>query len=125
MKTYNIYLLFALVLVVTGCKVSKDVETPQTELPQAYRNAPVSTDTTSVATIEWKQFFPDTNLQELIGKAVANNYDLQIALKNIESAQLQLTQSKWNNVPQLNLGVTANTSIPSQNSLNGISLNNF
>ena len=125
MKTYNIYLLFTSFLILTGCKVSKDIETPQTELPQAYRNAQAGTDTTSVASIEWKQFFPDTNLQELIGKAVTNNYDMQTALKNIEAAQLQLTQTKWNNVPQLSLGVTANTTIPSQNSLNGISLNNF
>lgn len=125
MKTYNIYLLFTAFLILTGCKVSKDIETPKPELPQAYRNATAGTDTTSVASIEWKQFFPDANLQALIGKAVTNNYDMQTAIKNIESAQLQLRQTKWNNVPQLNLGVTANTSIPSQNSLNGISLANF
>lgn len=125
MKTYNIYLLFPLFLILTGCKVSKDIETPQPELPQEYRNASVSTDTTSIATIEWKQFFPDTNLQELIGKAITNNYDMQTALKNIEAAQLQFRQTKWNNVPQAALNVSANSTIPSENSLNGLSLNNF
>lgn len=125
MKTYNIYLLFTLFLLLAGCKVSKDIETPQPELPQEYRNATASTDTTSIAEIEWKQFFPDANLQELIGKAIAGNYDLQTALKNIEAAQQQLTQTKWNNVPQLGLGVSANSTIPSENSLNGLSLNNF
>ncbi|PZR20256.1 MAG: RND transporter [Flavobacterium psychrophilum] len=125
MRTYNIYLLFTAFLILTGCKVSKDIETPQPELPQQYRNAAASTDTTSIATIEWKQFFPDVTLQGLIDKAIKNNYDMQTALKNIEAAQLQFRQTKWNNIPQLSLGVTANTSIPSQNSLNGISLNNF
>ena len=125
MKTYNIYLLFPLFLILTGCKVSKDIETPQPELPQEYRNASASTDTTSIATIEWKQFFPDTNLQELIGKAITNNYDMQTALKNIEAAQLQFRQTKWNNVPQAALNVSANSTIPSENSLNGLSLNNF
>ncbi len=125
MKTYNIYLLFTAFLLLAGCKVSKDIETPQPGLPQEYRNAAASTDTTSIATIEWKQFFPDANLQELIGKAIAGNYDLQTALKNIEAAQQQLTQTKWNNVPQLGLGVSANSTIPSENSLNGLSLNNF
>lgn len=125
MKTYNIYLLFALFLILTGCKVSKDVETPQPELPQGYRNATTITDTTSIAAIEWKQFFPDANLQGLIGKAITNNYDMQTALKNIEAAQLQFKQTKWNNVPQAALNVSANSTVPSENSLNGLSLNNF
>jgi len=124
MKTYSNYILLLLLLVITGCKVSKDVEVPQPELPQAYRNA-FATDTATIADIEWKNFFPDPNLQELIGRAVSGNYDLQIALKNIESAQLLLRQSKWGQVPQASLFVNASTSIPSQNSLNGLSLNNF
>lgn len=117
-------MLFAMLLVMLGCKVSKDVATPQPELPTAYRNT-VETDTTSIADIEWKTFFPDANLQELIGRAIANNYNMQTAVKNIESAQLLLRQSKWGNVPQANFSVTGTTSIPSQNSLNGISINNF
>ncbi|MES2486989.1 MAG: efflux transporter outer membrane subunit [Bacteroidota bacterium] len=121
---YSNYIMLLLLLVITGCKVSKDVETPQPELPQAYRNA-FATDTNTIADIEWKNFFPDPNLQELIGKAISGNYDLQIALKNIESSGLLLRQSKWGQVPQANLFVNASTSIPSQNSLNGISLNNF
>lgn len=125
MRTYNIYLLFTAFLILTGCKVSKDIPTPDPELPQEYRNAAASTDTTSIATIEWKQFFPDATLQALIGKAIVGNYDMQTALKNIESAQLQFRQTKWNNIPQLNANVTGSTTILSDNSLNGLSANNF
>ncbi|MHA3786697.1 TolC family protein [Flavobacterium hauense] len=125
MKTYNIYLLFTAFLILTGCKVSKDIPTPEPELPQEYRNAAASADTTSIATIEWKQFFPDATLQDLIGKAIAGNYDMQTALKNIEAAQLQFRQTKWNNIPQLNANVGASTTIVSDNSLNGLSANNF
>jgi len=129
MKTFIKYILsVTLLLVLAACSVSKDVETPQPELPENFRNAPqttTSTDTTTIADIEWKSFFPDAGLQELIGRAIAKNYDMQTAIKNLEIAQLQLRQSKWNYVPQFNASVTANTSIPSQNSLNGISLNNF
>lgn len=129
MKIYNIYLLFAFYFLLTGCKVSKDTDTPQPELPASFRGletgAVVDADTATIADIQWKQFFPDENLQELIGKAISGNYDMQAAIKNIEAAQLLLKQSKWNNVPQLNALVTATTTIPSENSLNGLSARNF
>lgn len=109
----------------TGCKVSKDVETPQPDLPVAYRNAITTADTSTIADIEWRTFFPDVTLQQLIDKALSGNYDLQQALKNIEASRLLLKQSKWGNVPQLNAYVTASSTIPSENSLNGLSANNF
>ena len=125
MKTYNLYIVSALLLLLSGCKVSSDVPAPDMGLPAEYRDSQASADTTTIADVQWKEFFPDATLQELIGKAVNNNNDLQIAVKNIESARQLLRQSKWGNVPQVNFSTTANTSIPSQNSLNGISLNNF
>lgn len=130
MKIYNIYLLFALFLLLTGCKVSKDMETPEPELPTTFNsrgggNMTVDADTTTIADIEWKQFFPDAHLQELIGKAITGNYNMQAAVQNIEAARLLLKQSKWNNIPQADLYVAANTTIPSENSLNGLSARNF
>lgn len=124
MKNLNIYIVFTAFLVLTGCKVSKDVEV-QPELPEAYRNAVVTADTLTIADVEWKTFFPDAALQELIGKAISGNYDLQIAIKNIEASHQLLKQAKWGNVPQANLYVNANTTIPSENSLNGLSAKNF
>ena len=129
MKTsYKIYAMLLLAAVVTtSCKVSKDVDTPTDAYPEKYRGAAAASanDTTSAADIQWKAFFAEKDLVKLIDSAVARNYDLQLAQKNIEIAQLRLSQSKWNNVPQVNLGVTATSSRPSDNSLNGISLNQF
>jgi len=129
MKTsYKIYTTLLLAAVVTtSCKVSKDVDTPTDAYPEKYRGtaAASANDTTSAADIQWKAFFAEKDLVQLIDSAVAKNYDLQLAQKNIEIAQLRLSQSKWNNVPQVNLGVTATSSRPSDNSLNGISLNQF
>jgi len=129
MKTsYKIYAMLLLAAVVTtSCKVSKDVDTPTDAYPEKYRGAAAASanDTTSAADIQWKVFFAEKDLVRLIDSAVARNYDLQLAQKNIEIAQLRLSQSKWNNVPQVNLGVTATSSRPSDNSLNGISLNQF
>ena len=79
----------------------------------------------SVAAIEWKNFFKDTTLISLIDSALKNSYDLQLAVKRIEEAQAYVKQSKMNYVPTVDVGVCATTSNPSNNSLNGKSLESF
>lgn len=106
-----------------SCKVSKDIETPTNAFPENFRNAAVSKDTTSIADLEWKNFFTEKDIIKLIDSAVAKNNDLQIATKNIEIAQYRFTQSKWGNIPQVNLAVNASTSNPSDNSFTGMNLN--
>lgn len=114
--------MILVISVLSACKVSKDVETPKPALPETFRNAANITDTSSIADIQWKQFFTEATLQKLIDSAIAKNYDMQIAVKNIEASQLLFKQVKWNNVPQVDLNVTAISSRPSDNSINGLSL---
>ncbi|APA00739.1 TolC family protein [Flavobacterium commune] len=106
-----------------SCTVSKDIETPKDAFPENFRNASVSKDTPSIADLEWKNFFTEKDIIQLIDSAVTKNNDLQIATKNIEIAQYRFTQSKWGNVPQANLFVNASTSNPSDNSFTGMNLN--
>src|SRR5215217_2977167 len=118
--------LSLITLIISACSVSKDVATPQPETPAAFRSADVqTTGDSSIANIQWKQFFTDASLQTLIDSAITNNYDMQLALKNIEASQLLLRQVKWNYAPDVNLNVGASSSRPSNNSLNGISLSQF
>jgi multidrug efflux system outer membrane protein len=124
MNTINKYVVLMAVLVLSACTVSKDVKTPQAALPAAFRNATATTDTTSIADIPWKSFFTDAELQKLIDSAIVKNYDMQLAIKNIEASQLLVKQVKWNYVPAVGLNVSASTSRPSDNSLNGLSLAN-
>ena len=121
MKTYLSGLALALV-VLSACTVSKNVETPKPALPETFGNVAATTDTSSVADIPWKSFFTDVTLQKLIDSAIVKNYDMQIAIKNLEASDLLVKQVKWNNVPQIDLGVTANTQRPSDNSVTGLSL---
>jgi multidrug efflux system outer membrane protein len=121
MKTYISGLALALV-VLSACTVSKNVETPKPALPESFGNVAATTDTSSVADIPWKSFFTDVTLQKLIDSAIVKNYDMQIAIKNLEASDLLVKQVKWNNVPQIDLGVTANTQRPSDNSVTGLSL---
>jgi len=123
MKNYIKGSVLILVLaVLSACKVSKDVETPKPALPETFRSAVTTGDTSSIAEIQWKSFFTEATLQKLIDSAIAKNYDMQIAVKNIEESQLLFKQVKWNYVPQVDLNVTANSQRPSDNSINGLSL---
>ena len=114
-----------LLLALSACKVSQDIKTPRPALPVAFRDAAQTGDTTSIADIQWKTFFTDATLQKLIDSAINNNYDMQIAVKNIEASQLLFKQVKWNYTPQVDLNVTASTSRPADNSLNGLSLTQY
>src|SRR6195952_2014709 len=126
MKNYiNMSVLILVLSVLSACKVSKDVETPKPALPETFRNAATTGDTSSIADIQWKQFFTEATLQKLIDSAIVKNYDMQIAVKNIEASQLLFKQVKWNYVPEVALNVTASTSRPSDNSLNGVSLSQY
>lgn len=124
MKHINKYALLLIIAALSACKVSKDIQTPQADLPANFRGDIVH-DTTSIADIPWKSFFTDATLQQLIDSALVKNYDMQLAIKNIDAAQLLVKQVKWNYVPAVGLNVTASSSRPSDNSLNGISLAQF
>lgn len=130
MKSYisNYLLVITAMATLGSCKVSKDVATPATNLPDTYRNAAAATsgtDTQTIADLPWKSFFADASLQRLISQAIEKNYDMQLALKNIEAAQLLYKQVNWNYVPDLRLQVGAASNRPSDNSLNGISASQF
>ncbi|MGM8363519.1 TolC family protein [Flavobacterium sp. ARAG 55.4] len=113
---------------ILSCSVQK-YEQPEVDLPDTFRNDDTSVQKDSasnIALINYKEFFKDPVLVNLIDQAVQNNYDMQIALKQIEFASLGYKQSKWANVPTVNATVAAaNISRPSDNSLNGLSLGQF
>lgn len=113
--------------VLSACNVSRNITAPDPGLPSGYRNAAanVNGDSTTIADIPWSQFFPDASLQQLIGKALDKNYDMQLALKNIEVAERLYRQVNWNYMPDLRLQVGTGSNRPSDNSLNGISASQF
>jgi multidrug efflux system outer membrane protein len=114
-----------LLSLLSACKVSKDIQAPKNVVPDTFRNATHTADTTSVGDMQWKNFFADATLQNLIDSAIERNYDMQLAVKNIEASRLLFRQTKWNNVPQVDATVQATINRPSNNSLNGLSLSSF
>ncbi len=124
MKTIINGVTIVLLLILSGCSISKNIATPIKDVPINFTNSQ-TTDTPSVGNLPVKEFFGTLALQQLIDSAISRNFDLQIALKNIEAAELTLKRAKAANLPQLNLQVTANSSRPSDNSINGLSTSQF
>src|SRR5688572_10545445 len=100
----NPFFLPLLVLVVGlgSCRISKEYQKPEVELPASFNQVSFA-DTSSVADVEWRQFFNDATLQSLIEKGLVYNHDLLIAAKRIEISQQQLSQANALNLPALNL----------------------
>ena len=117
-------LLFSGVLFFNACRLGKNYQRPALNLPAHFRDA-VTSDSTGIAQLSWNDFFADSTLHALIDSAIAKNYDMQIALKNIQESAQSLRQAKLGQLPEVDLLITANTTRPADNSLNGISTNQF
>ncbi|GAB3988559.1 efflux transporter outer membrane subunit [Spirosoma daeguense] len=117
-------IIFAVASVFSACKVGQNYQRPTTQLPEQYGQQSQS-DTFSVAKVPWKQFFRDNELQNLIGSALTNNFDLRVAIKRLEENQAYVRQARYALLPAVNAQIAASTVTPSRNSLNGLSLENF
>jgi multidrug efflux system outer membrane protein len=111
-------------VILASCSVGKQYQQPALELPEQFNNVSYA-DTSSIADIEWRKFFRDTALQGLIDRGLTYNHDLLMATKRIEIAQQRVSQSKFLQLPEVNLQFSAQYSRPSNNSLNGMSIKNF
>lgn len=123
MKRFNIFTILLFALIWSGCSVSKDVSLPNV-VPGLFRNA-IQKDSSSVGDLPLKTFINDLTVQNLIDTALVKNVDMQLALKNIDAAEVLFKQLKLGYLPELKLQVSASSSRPSDNSLNGLSLNQF
>ncbi|CAH0292706.1 efflux transporter outer membrane subunit [Chryseobacterium sp. Bi04] len=123
-RVKNIILTFALALGSVSCVSKLAYTEPDLPLPEKFQYT-ATADTASIANLEWKEFFSDSILQGLIEKGIKNNYDLQIALKQVAASQEKLKQAKYMQYPDVGFGVSGQISKPSKNSMNGQSLNLF
>ncbi|MGN7863134.1 efflux transporter outer membrane subunit [Chryseobacterium sp. 22458] len=125
MKIKNIAYIAFISGTAISCKVQK-YEQPEVKMPEVFRSDSIVADHhENIAKISYKDFFKDPVLVGLIDKAMVQNNDLQVALKQIEFASLAYTQSKWGNVPVISAAANANISRPSDNSMNGMMAGQF
>jgi len=101
-----------------GCKVGPNYARPAVTAPPAFRGAEgaqVSSDTKgSLGDEQWAAVYREPELQELIRKALANNYDVKIAAQRILEQKAQVKITRANEFPTLSFGGTGiGASLPS------------
>ncbi|UOQ69807.1 TolC family protein [Hymenobacter volaticus] len=93
-------------------------------VPASYSTA-TAKDTTSTATLRWKQFFTDPNLIALIDTALQNNQELNIALQEIQIARNEVQIRKGEYLPFVGLGAKAEAERPGRYTLQGATEENI
>jgi multidrug efflux system outer membrane protein len=94
-----------------GCTVGPKYVRPNYIAAPAFRgadNAPVALDPKfSLADEEWSKVYQEPELQDLIRKALANNYDLRIAAQHILEQQAQVRITRSQQFPLITVGGNA------------------
>lgn len=86
----------------SSCQVMNKYESPKIDDLPIYRNV-VSKDTTTIASIPWKEFFQDSYLQSYIEEGIKNNFDMLIATQRIKQAEATLGMARATYFPEVAL----------------------
>ena len=97
----------ALPALLAGCAIGPDYHRPGVDSPAAFRGAPASDSTNSLADLPWWGVFKDPMLQTLIETALTNNYDLRIAVNRVEQSRLLQVQAQSAFFPQVGYSAEA------------------
>jgi outer membrane protein, multidrug efflux system len=97
-KKISIRILMVMIIAVgfVSCRNYKELtKVPQPDTKNMVRDAAENNaDTTSLATIPWKSYFPDARLQTLIAEGLDHGYNMQVAMTRIQQAEAGLYMSK-------------------------------
>lgn len=101
------------IVTLSGCHIYRAYERPDIAVSDSlYRQSAPTTDTTSLASLSWKELFTDPQLQQLIEMGLNNNTDLNIAYLKVKEAEALLMTSRLAYLPAISL--TPQGSISSQ-----------
>jgi len=121
----SIFSLAAIALL-SACSLAPVYERPAAPVAQdwpqgdAYKPVTAPVDGRTVAVLQWREFFADAKLRDVIALALANNRDLRVSTLNIERARAQYGIERAGLIPKISAsgGQTANR-IPDNMSAGG------
>jgi hypothetical protein len=112
--------VLAFAAVLSACTLAPRYEQPASPAPTVYEGVEAKANAMAAADISWHEFFPDSELQGLIQRALANNRDLRIATLNVEAARAQYRIRQADLVPSIDaVGASSNQRIPASLSPTG------
>lgn len=105
----HILIIILTAFLFTGCGVYKRYSRPEMNTSGLYGSAETA-DTTTIASLSWKELFADPLLQSLIEEGLQNNTDLKIARLRVEEVEASLFAAKLAYLPLLSLEPQGNIS---------------
>ena len=91
-----------------GCGTYSRYHRPDLSMENLYRDVPVDIDTTTIASLSWREMFTDPKLQSLIETGLERNTDLNVARLRVEAAEAALLTAKLSYLPSLGLNAEGN-----------------
>ena len=98
--------LGSVLLSLAGCAVGPNYQRPKVNIPTEYRDAAGATQQASIADLPWWEVFKDDRLKNLVQLALANNYDLRIAVTRVEQSRQIAAQARAQYFPFLNYSLS-------------------
>lgn len=95
----------AAAVLLSGCSMMPRYDRPAAPV-QGHWPYPAVATGTAATELDWRNFFADERLKQLIATALANNRDLRVALLNIEQARAQYDIRRADRFPTVNGVVT-------------------
>ncbi len=110
MKGLHSLALSCVIALTAGCNVGPKYKRSDVPAPPAFRGpdgAPVRSEAqSSLGDERWASVYQEPELQELIRKALANNFDVRIAAERILAQQAQVQITRSSEFPTLSVGGT-------------------
>src|SRR5688572_30247489 len=112
--------IMTLAAMLSACTLAPEYEQPAAPVATAYEGVDSAPAAMPAAEIGWSDFFPDSDLRDLITRALANNRDLRIATLNVEAARAQYRIQRADLVPSIEVqGSAVNQRTPGELSRTG------
>ncbi|MFZ0596907.1 MAG: TolC family protein [Flavobacterium sp.] len=110
-KSYQYGIALGICLTVAGCKAPAPEAAPTTStpVPESFGTTAQTQDSNNTSALQWKDYFKDQNLVDLIDVALKNNQELNITLQEIEIAKNDIRVRKGLLLPTL--GVRAGAGV--------------
>jgi multidrug efflux system outer membrane protein len=117
-KNSRLAIIFFLALMSQSCGVpSLNIKKPNATLPEHFSNA--TTETHNTAEVNWKNFFEDPYLSDLIDVAIVNNKEVNILLQRISIAENEVQARKGEYLPFVVFGASSEIEKVGQYTRNG------
>lgn len=125
-KLFSLLAITAALL--TGCTMAPKYTRPEAPVPAtwpsgpAYDNAHVSPGAPAAAEVQWREFFTDERLRQVIETALKNNRDLRVAALNVVRARAVYGIARADLLPKIEAtGRGGKQGVPADLSLFGVS----